>query len=84
MTEFELDIFGLKVRVQNDGKYQKADGTSGDKKKGITLSSGSNYLRINSLQLAGLIQAFASGTEARKELAERVKEEKQSIQDVKI
>lgn len=83
-NEFEFEVFGLKCRIQNDGKYQKSDGTFGDKKKGITLSEGANYMRLNPLQLAGLITAFAPGTDERKELAERVAEYKKTMQEVKL
>lgn len=80
--EFDLDVFGLKVRIQNKGKYVKNDGTTGDKRDGITLTCNGSYMPLTALQLAGLLQLFQAGTEARKELIRRIRVEQDSQQDI--
>lgn len=80
--EFDVDIFSMKVRIQEAGTYKKDDGTIGKKRDGITLTANGNYLPISALQLAGLLTMFQAGTEARKELVRRIQLEQAQQADI--
>lgn len=77
--EFDVEIFGLKVRIQGKGTYTKTDGTKGDKRDGITLSGNGTYMPLTALQLGGILQLFQSGTDARKELIRRIQIEQNAV-----
>lgn len=80
--EFDVEIFGMKVRIQEAGTYKKDDGTLGKKRDGISLSGNDSYMRLTALQLAGLLTMFQAGTDARKELVRRIQIEQAQQADI--
>lgn len=83
--DIELEVFGARVRIQEGGKpYTKADGGAGVTRKGINISVGNGWITPTALQLAGILSAFAKGTDAYKELALLVSEEKQQMNGISI
>lgn len=77
--EFDVEVFGLKIRIQGKGTYTKQDGTKGEKRDGITLSGNGTYMPLTALQLAGILQLFQAGTDARKELVRRIQIEQSAV-----
>lgn len=83
--DIELEVFGARIRIQEGGKaYEKSDGTKGITRKGISISVGTGWISPSALQLAGILSAFQKGTDAHRELALLVAEEKAAMSQIQI
>lgn len=76
----DIEIFGMKVSIYDAGVSEK---TKKAFAKGISITSGGEYMRLSALQFVGMCKLL-DDEEVIKELRIRVREEKELMSKVDI